>query len=823
MVIAKQKSSWEILLIGGGLLAIHAIVIALPGNDLRRGEWSDFLAAIIDVFAAVVFFTAAWRWRLISRRVAWVWCLLGIAQIFSGIGDGINVLSHAILQIGPTRWVADLFYLLFYPAFFLGVIWMPSRKVNGYEWVKTILDMVILLLAITLGVWNFLFAPFLNKTGGFGFSLIFNIIYPLADLCLLATIILLVYRYAEAHEKGSYVWLIFGSLMTIGADLIYASLTLHGHYQSGSWVALVYSIGKISFVAAGLAQLRLVVVMESVKGEGQPKDATPNVRGWLRNLAYVGLGLAYLLLLYRNFVVLPMSMTEISLFVGVMVVLIVIRQLLSLTETRNLDQDLRHAHAKVCQQTLALEQANQAMQAEIQLRQQAEERLSHDALHDALTGLPNRVLFLDRLAHALTRQKRDPGERFAVLFLDLDSFKMVNDSLGHSRGDALLVQVAQILQEGVRSADTVARLGGDEFVILLENVHQADDAAITADRVQRALNNTIELAGMRIFVSVSIGIVPSIAAYELAEDVLRDADLAMYQAKSHGKAHHEVFSDGMRSRAINRLRLENDMRRGIEENAFFLHYQPILSIPEQRVVGFEALVRWQHPQQGLLNPADFIPIAEETGLIVPIGKWVLRESCLQAVKWQKDRPGRAPLRINVNVSGQQLQQADFVAMVTQILEETQLPAECLALEVTESVCLNNLESVAQTLRALQQLGVETQIDDFGTGYSSLSYLQHLPVSAIKIDRSFIQSIGSLGEDTPDFVRAIFAMIHGLGISAVAEGIETEAQLNALKQMECSFVQGFLLARPMETACVAPWMAKNTCEAEKRSNDSCGKR
>ncbi len=310
------------------------------------------------------------------------------------------------------------------------------------------------------------------------------------------------------------------------------------------------------------------------------------------------------------------------------------------------------------------------------------------------------------------------------------------------------------------------------------------------------------------FVSVSIGIVDKVDEYEIPEDVLRDADLAMYQAKSHGRARYEIFHTGMRANAILRMELENDLRRAIDEKEFVLYYQPILELSEQRLVGFEALIRWQHPERGLVPPAEFITVAEETGLILPLGKWVLFEACRQASEWQERLHLQMPIKVNVNISGRQLKQPDFVAMVMQALEENHLAANCLALEVTESVCLDSLEMVAGTLEALQMLGVETQIDDFGTGYSSLSYLQRLPVRSIKIDRSFIHAINDVSSSAPDIIRAIFSMVNDLGLKAVAEGIENEAQLSELKRLRCSYVQGFLLAMPMDEPNLERWLVEN---------------
>jgi diguanylate cyclase (GGDEF)-like protein/PAS domain S-box-containing protein len=448
--------------------------------------------------------------------------------------------------------------------------------------------------------------------------------------------------------------------------------------------------------------------------------------------------------------------------------------------------------------------------SDITSRKRAEEQLLHDAFHDALTELPNRALFLDRLGRAIERAKRLEYYRFAVLYMDCDRFKSVNDSFGHAMGDRLLAAVAQRLQLCLRSVDTVARLGGDEFVILLEDVHDSQDATQVAERIQSDLALPFSLDGHQIFMSVSIGIVLGHTGYEHAGEVLRDADIAMYRAKALGKARYELFDSVLLDRTLARLELENDMHSAIEHHEFQLHYQPIISLRNNRLIGFEALARWQHPHRGLIAPGEFIPIAEESGLIIPLGNWVLREACRQMREWQSRFSYEPPLTISVNLSGRQFAQADLPEQVARILEETGLDAHSLRVEITESVIMEDAVAGATAVSQLKALGVEVQIDDFGTGYSSLSYLQRFPINTLKIDRSFISAMSgqSNGDGTgSEIAQTIVTLARQLGLKVVAEGVETAEQLARLKALECDYVQGYFIARPLAKEKIEEFIAE----------------
>ena len=429
-------------------------------------------------------------------------------------------------------------------------------------------------------------------------------------------------------------------------------------------------------------------------------------------------------------------------------------------------------------------------------RKKVEGQLLHDAFHDALSGLANRTLFLDRLGLSLARAKRRPDFHFAVLFLDLDRFKLINDSLGHLIGDRALVAIAHRLETCVRPGDTVARLGGDEFAVLLDDVRSLEDVERLTQQMEDRLAAPLQVDGNEMFVSASIGIAFGTAGYERPEDVLRDADAAMYRAKSLGRNRHEVFNETLHLAAMDRLRLETDLRRAVQDQSFRLQYQPIVCLADGRVTAFEALVRWWHPVWGVVPPDQFIQVAEETGLILPIGRWVLSQACERMHQWQQDHPSNPPLAINVNLSRRQLLQADLVEQIRCILESTGLPPESLQLEITESAILDNPEAAVEFLCHLRSLAIGLCVDDFGTGYSSLSSLQQFPVSALKIDRSFIRGMGPEGE-RDEIVRAVVGLAHSLGMEVVAEGVETEGQLARLRAMNCDYVQGYLLCQALD--------------------------
>jgi diguanylate cyclase (GGDEF)-like protein/PAS domain S-box-containing protein len=432
-----------------------------------------------------------------------------------------------------------------------------------------------------------------------------------------------------------------------------------------------------------------------------------------------------------------------------------------------------------------------ALSHDITERRRAEAQITRLAYHDALTGLPNRVLFKDRLAQAIARAERQ--ERvLAVLFLDLDHFKIVNDTLGHSAGDQLLQQVAERLSGELRKDDTVARAAGDEFTVLLAEISQPEDASRMAQKLLHSLSRPLLVSGHELFVTASIGVALFPADGHNGETLLQSADAAMYRAKEIGRSNYQLCTPGMNDRALERMAIENGLRLGLARGEFSLHYQPFIEAASGRIVGTEALVRWNHPEKGLLEADAFIPVAEASRLVVPLGEWVLRTACRQLMAWQA--AGAGPLRMAVNLSARQFQQQDLPAVVRRILEETQVAPACLELEITETVAMHNVEWTAGVLRSLREMGVAIAIDDFGIGQSSLSYLRDFSISTLKIDRSFIRDVLSDPDDAA-IVRVVIALAHGLRLKVIAEGVETQAQLDFLKQAGCHELQGYVFGRP----------------------------
>jgi diguanylate cyclase (GGDEF)-like protein len=420
--------------------------------------------------------------------------------------------------------------------------------------------------------------------------------------------------------------------------------------------------------------------------------------------------------------------------------------------------------------------------------------LTRQAFQDPLTALPNRALFMDRLAHALARTERR-AQHVAVLFLDIDRFKVINDSLGHGVGDQVLGELSRRLAECVRPEDTIARLGGDEFAVLLEDLDDAAGATAVAERVAKALEAPFLLEGREVVVTMSVGVALNTRRPVSPEELLRDADLAMYRAKGKGKNRYEVFDTDTGAPAIHRLDLELDLRSAVARNEFRLHYQPVVQLETGRIVEFEALVRWQHKDRGLLPPEDFIGLTEETGLIIPIGQWVLTEACRQARLWQEQRPSDPPLTIGINLSARQLQDPDLIALVSHVLADSGLDPRSLKFEITESVVMQDAPSTLATLHTLRELGIRLAIDDFGTGYSSLGYLKRFPIDTLKIDRSFVEGIVTDPEDAA-IVQAVISVAKSLGLSVTAEGIENEAQLRRLQELGCDRGQGFYFGHPL---------------------------
>ena len=449
-------------------------------------------------------------------------------------------------------------------------------------------------------------------------------------------------------------------------------------------------------------------------------------------------------------------------------------------------------------------------------RRDAEDKLKYDAFHDSLTRLPNRALVMERLDHALHRLDRHPNDIYAVLFIDLDRFKPINDSLGHHAGDLLLKEVGERLLECVRLADTVARLGGDEFITILEDLEQNQEAEMIASRILARLSEPFLISDQAVYISCSIGISLLDRSYTNAQDVLRDADIAMYRAKLEGKSRFVVFHKSMQTHTLSTFKLASDLRHAVTRDEFELHYQPVVCLTDGTIKGFEALVRWNHPQQGRVSPAEFIPIAEESGLMGQLGAWVLRTACRQNKIWHE--AGYKDLAIAVNVSARQFYEGQLIQQIRDILDETQLSPSHLKVELTESILMENVDGNIEVMRELKELGIQILIDDFGTGYSSLSYLKRFPLTTLKIDQSFIRDIPS-GTDDTAITSTIIAMAKSLNLSVIAEGVENRDQLAFLKEKGCQQVQGYFLSRPLDVDAASSFLAESNLKTIIDSLDS----
>jgi diguanylate cyclase (GGDEF)-like protein len=801
-MLAEINRRWKFQFYGAisfAMLLLFALfgVILFSHDEHASILYCDILTPIVDilVFSALVFTSV--RLCKYSRRISLVWSLIALAEFFTLLADLSWSYIEVVQKHDPSGALIESIYLLFYPVIFAAILLMPTKPENRIVKVKRILDWVIILVAAVLGYWNFIVAPLSQITQTSILEQIIVYIFPILDLMLFWILLSVSSRLKARQYEAAFLFLAFSFGITIIADVFYSYQAVTNIYYSGGWVDFGWLISAIMIGVAGLVQSVLVESNSiNIYQDRLVETIKSKIYDLLPYAPFLWLLAAYLLLIASYINRMMLSFLSFAIGVGIILVLAVVRQYLTQHENNHLTGQLQGVIEILQNQTEELNETNKALEIEVVERKRAEEQLIHDALHDWLTGLPNRFLFIDRLGQAIEYTIRRPDVPFAVLFLDLDQFKVINDSLGHNMGDELLVHISKRLQECLRSSDTVARLGGDEFVMLLENVQDESMLENVTNRIQETINIPFKLDGHDVYITASIGVIPSVLGYQHAEDVLRDADLAMYQAKSSGKAHAEAFQSGMRIHAISRLDIENDLRQALEHCEFLLYYQPIFDLRQNELVGYEALIRWSHPRRGLLSPIEFIPIAEESGLIIPIGKWVMLEACYQVKKWQKENPDCEDIRINVNISGKQITQPDFLEQVQRVLFLSGLKPSALKLEITESVLMENYAMVNQTFSRLSNMGVQVEIDDFGTGYSSLGYLQNFPVQAIKIDKTFIREIGSGGKSA-DIVRAMISMANDLRIDTIAEGVETREQLKTLKEMKCPYGQGFLLSRPLD--------------------------
>ena len=776
------------------ILVVLTALITLIADQAARTTLLDILEPFFNLAATAALFVAALRsWRR-SHRLGLAWGLLAAGMFAYFLGDLTWGVLEAGLGINPFPSIADVFYLAYYPLFVIGLLALPARWQSRTGWVQRIMDLSIALISSLLLFWNFVIGPVALQESDSALLTALSVAYPACDLLLLWAILLLLYRSDPDQPRAPIVLLMLGAGLQVFTDTLFSLLSLTGDYASGSHLELGWIAAFLVCALAGIWQATLPPATAS-----RPAPALPGHFDLPAYLPYIWVILGLTLPALNNAHPLPMSFELLMVSITLVVALVLMRQIITLAENSRLTRQLQA-------QTDQLSAANLNLQEEINQRRRMETQMAHDALHDGLTRLANRVLFMDRLGQAIEHTHRRSNYRSAVLFLDLDHFKVINESMGHLTGDQLLVSVAVRLKELVRAGDTVARLGGDEFAVLLENTPGDQTTQYVSNRILEEFALPFPLEGQEVFVTASMGVVNELLEYENPEDVLRDADIAMYQAKSQGKARIQIFNTSMRTSAMARMKLENELRQALDFKEFELFYQPIFRLADETLLGFEALLRWNHPQRGRVTPNEFIRVAEETGLIERIGKWVLEEGCAQMQRWRRRYPNIRPPVININLSGRQFAQSGLVLQIQQLLQDTNLEPSALKLEVTESVLIDNPSLASDIFRRVNQLGVQFQLDDFGTGYSSLSYLQHFPLQAVKIDRSFVQTMVE-NERSRELIRTIILMAKNLKMVTTAEGVETAEQLNALRELGCDHVQGYLFARPLPRASAEELLAK----------------
>lgn len=787
---------WLLLL----AFALHSSWVLLRWGTPAMQPWLDNLLYLSVMYlSAAICALAAARTGPASRR-AWRW--LALSLFLNGLGETTYAALDLRLGEVPTPSAADALFLLgFYPAFALGCLSLPRARLGRMEALRLLLDVGVVVGAVGVLAWYAVLAGLFADTSVPVAERLVNAAYPAFDLALLSLLLLLAHR---RGRLGLSEAVLLGALgCFIAGEFIYQLLSSLGAEAYGKLTDVLWSGGvALLGLAAQVATRppgpggRLSLALAELR---RASRLSPYAPYWALALCCA--------LLYETRGVPTLQAGGVFWGTVLVITLVALRQSAALAENARLASDLSaqadQLESRVQARTAELHQANHALQTltgdlegEVQRRtaelESSRASLAHQAQHDALTGLPNRTLFEDRLGQAIARAARADSQ-LAVLFLDLDGFKHVNDTLGHAAGDALLIEMAQRLQRLLRASDTVARLGGDEFMLLLTELPEQRAVSKVAHKVLEVVARPHDLQGRSVRVSGSIGVSLYPQDGQDVATLHMHADIAMYQAKQAGKADVRFFAPAMNVAARERLELETLLRCALERAELSLHYQPLFQASGGRPLGFEALLRWHSPELGPVSPERFIPVAEDSGLIVPIGEWVLNEACAQLARWQA--AGHAGLQMAVNVSPLQFARHDFVQTVQAALGRHGVRGADLELELTERMIVDDPAQVALTLGALQALGVGIAIDDFGAGHSALSSLLQLPVQTLKIDRSFVQDVAGAQR----VIQAIVSLAHALGLGVVAEGIETPEQLRRIGELGCERAQGFLMGRPLPAA------------------------
>ena len=809
----KRRPDRRILaaaIISAGVLSSGLAITYLVQDENWQVVLSDLQFPLISLFVSAFLYYVSRQPAVRAAGAVASWRIFALGILLTGIGDSIWAVLELSQKTLPFPSIADVAYIGYYVAFYIGMLSYPKKRLNKIDILKSSLESGTIMFGGVLALLYFMVIPVYQSIRPEPLlTQVLTLAYPIGDILLFSTSVILLYLHPKEVNRFPLLILAISSVIYCAADTVYSMQTLQDTYVSGQLLDNVWLLAYVLYAWAGLIQLVFPHASPQTVESSSRAGRIPFLNQWESYLPYLWLIGVFSLLIPSYYETIPWRFETLVAIIGIMIAMIMVRQILAVNENSRLNQKLGDANRLLRSKSTELVFTNQELQVQINAHQVARDRLSFEATHDQLTGLPNRNFLLNFLEPEIEKARADPMNNSAVMFLDCDQFKLINDSLGHLAGDTMLIQVAQRIRICLRSNDMVARLGGDEFIVYLPETNGMPGIIRVADRILEELRKPFSLTDQRVFLSASIGIVDHLSRYENPIDILRDADIAMYKAKELGKARYVFFNMAIGEEAYQRMEVERDLRQAIENQQFELYYQPVINLEDESLAGFEALLRWNHPRRGLLAPAEFIPLAEQTGLIRPMGKWVLATASAQFAAWIQAGLTLPDWFVSVNVSSNEFLDPAFAEGVADCLAQTGLKCCNLHLEITKSVFLADSEAARQTFAQLTALGVECMLDDFGTGYSSLGYLHAFPIHTIKIDRTFVWSIDTAQQQ--DMIGAIMSVAKGLGLKTVAEGIETVSQLTLLKQFGCRLGQGFLFYRPLPadqaeefTAGPGPW-------------------
>ncbi len=783
--------------------SVFAFLRILSYIYIESQSLADWVTAAANVFSVVVIGVVLVKLVPPISQLGKIWLALFLAQVFYAVGDILYAFIADILHLSPFPSVADIFYLGYYPFLFMaiGLLVNWRKQKNSLPW-GLWLDLLVVVSAAGIIFWNLWMAPTVSHGDlDFGYELLVTLAYPIADLIMCGGIAILIYL--EVKPKFRFPIL----LMAGSASLLFLADGLF-YYQTwylNPWLPIltdcIYIAGSALMALTAWEQIRLLQEQEKSR---QGLDY------WRLLIAYLWLLAVLVIWFMAGKQAMAMSLEQLTGWVIFLILTILVRHFLAMREIFSLNQKLEHQLARlqfvsdelqksksdlelrVAERTTELASTNLALSVEIEVRKEAEERLLQRATHDSLTGLYNRAFFLEKLQSVVSKFKIDPSSTAAVFFLDLDRFKVINDSIGHEIGDQYLTETARRLLSQLRHDDTAARLGGDEFALLVENIDE-EGALSLAERILEKIARPVFLRDYELPSSVSIGIAIVNGSYTSADSILRDADISMYQAKAKGRSTCVMFNPQMHNAVMLRMQLEADLRRAMDMNELCIHYQPILSLQDNRVVGVEALLRWEHPTRGMIYPGEFIHLAEESRLINRLGEWVIKTACQQMQDWRRRHEWE--IFLSVNLSPVQMLQQDLSGLVLQIVDETGFPPDHLVLEMTEEAVMENASLAVRLLNELVAGGIQIALDDFGCGYSSLASLRDFPINIIKIDKSFVRQFIEV-ERYELVTRLIISIAHLMSMKVIAEGLEEEQQREMLMLSGCDMVQGYLICKAL---------------------------